>query len=184
MGKSTTARMFAARGVPVHDSDAAVHRAYRGSAAAAIETAFPGVTKDGVVDRARLAERVASDADALAHLEAIVHPLVRQSEASFLTRSRTDCRRLVLLDIPLLFETGAAGRVDAIVVVTAEEGIQRERVLARPGMTERKLAALLARQIPDDEKRRRSHFLVDSSRGLDAAAREVDAILAALSFAL
>ncbi len=184
MGKSTSAKMFALRGVPVHDADAAVHRLYRGAAVAPIAEAFPDVVEGGVVDRARLAARVVGDADALARLEAIVHPLVRESENRFLARMRAEGRRLVLLDIPLLFETGAASRVDAVVVVTADEVIQRERVLARPGMTEARLDALLARQVSDEEKRRRAHFLVNSGHGMDAAGRTVDAILAALAFTL
>ncbi len=184
MGKSTTAKMFAARGVPVHDADAAVHRFYHGAAVTPIAEAFPGVVEGGVVDRSRLAERVVDNAEALEQLEAIVHPLVRESQSSFLAKTRAEQRRLVLLDIPLLFETGAEGRVDAIVVVSADRAIQRERVLARPGMTEARLNALLARQVSDEEKRRRAHFLVDSGRGMEAARRAVDAILAAVAFAL
>ncbi len=181
-GKSTTAAMFARRGIPVHDSDAVVHRLYQGPAAAAIEATFPGVTVGGVVDRARLAERVLGDPAALARLEAIVHPLVRESEEAFLARARAKGQRLVLIDVPLLFETDAADRVDIVVVVTADPEIQRARVLARPSMTEEKLASLLQRQAPDQEKRRRAHFLVDSGGGLAAAEREVDAILRALAF--
>ena len=184
MGKSTTAAMFARRGVPVHSSDAAVHRLYSGEAVAAIEAAFPGVTAAGAVDRARLAERVVGDPEELARLEAIVHPLVRQSEEAFLAKARANGHRLALIDVPLLFETDAAGRFDAIVVVTADPEVQRARVLARPGMTEAKLASLLARQVPDQEKRRRAHFLVDTGRGLAAAEREVDAILRALGGAV
>ncbi len=183
-GKTTTGAMFAARGVPVHDADAAVHRLYRGAAVAPLEAAFPGVVANGAVDRARLAELVVGDPGALARLEAIVHPLVRESEDAFLARNRVEGRRLVVLDIPLLFETDAQDRVDAIVVVTVEPEVQRARVLARPGMTEEKLNALLARQVPDREKRRGAHFIVDSGRGFEAAGREVDAILAALAFTL
>jgi dephospho-CoA kinase len=184
MGKSTTAKMFASRGVPVHDADAAVHRLYRSAAVAAIAEAFPGVVEGGAVDRVRLAARVVDDTEALARLEAIVHPLVRESENLFVTQMRAEGRRLVILDIPLLFETSAASRVDVIVVVTADPGTQRERVLARPGMSEARLDALLARQVSDEEKRRRAHFLVDSGHGMDAARRTVDAILAALAFTL
>ncbi len=184
MGKTTTAAMFAARGVPVHDADAAVHRLYRGEAVAPLEAAFPGVTVDGTVDRARLAERVVGDTGALARLEAIVHPLVRESQAAFLRDRRAEGHRLVVVDVPLLFEAGGAGRVDIIVVVTADADIQRARALQRAGMTEAKLAALLARQAPDAEKRRRAHFLVDSGHGFEAAARQVDAILRALAGAL
>ncbi len=183
MGKSTTAGMFRARGVPVHDADAAVRRLYEGGTAAAVEAAFPGVTVGGAVERQRLAERVFGDAAALARLEAIVHPLVRESEAGFLAQCRAAARRIAVLDVPLLLETGGADRVQAIVVVSADAAIQRARVLARPGMSETKLAAILARQMPDAEKRRRAHFIVDSGRGFPAAAREVDAILRALACA-
>ena len=181
MGKSTTAGMFRARGVPVHDADAAVHRLYRGAAVAPVSAAFPGVADSGVIDRARLAEAVAGDARALAELEAIVHPLVRASEEAFLDQARAEGHRLAVLDIPLLFETGATNRVDFAVVVSAAPDIQRERVLARPGMTQAKLDALLARQLSDEEKRRRAHFVVDSGRGFPFAARRVDAILRALA---
>jgi dephospho-CoA kinase len=182
MGKSTTAAMFAARGVPVHDADATVHRLYSGAAVAPIADAFPAAIRDGAVDRGRLAAAIVGDPAALARLEAIVHPLVRASEIDFVTRARRDGRRLVLLDIPLLFETGGASRVDAAIVVTAPAAIQKARLFARPGMSEEKLAALLARQMPDAEKRRRAHFLVDTGRGFAAARAEVGAILAALSF--
>lgn len=183
MGKSTTAAMFAREGVPVHDADAAVARLYRGEAVAAVEKAFPGVAIDGIIDRQRLAAHVLNDAQALAKLEGIVHPLVRRSEAAFLERCRREGRRLVLLDIPLLFETGGEGRVDATVVVTADAATQRARVLARPGMTEEKLAAILARQMPDAEKRRGAHFVIDTGRGMNAAARTVRSVLRALAFA-
>lgn len=183
MGKSTTAAMFALEGVPVHDADAAVARLYRGEAVAAVEKAFPGVAIDGIIDRQRLAAHVLNDAQALAKLEGIVHPLVRRSEAAFLERCRREGRRLVLLDIPLLFETGGEGRVDATVVVTADAATQRARVLARPGMTEEKLAAILARQMPDAEKRRGAHFVIDTGRGMNAAARTARSVLRALAFA-
>ncbi|MGH6922284.1 MAG: dephospho-CoA kinase [Propylenella sp.] len=183
-GKSTTAAMFAARGVPVHDADAAVHRLYQGRAAAKLEAAFPGVTVGGVVDRARLSERVVGDADALKRLEAIVHPLVRESEREFLERKRGEGCHLAVVDVPLLFEAGGADRVDIVVVVTAAAEILRARVLARPGMTEAKLEALLKRQVPDAEKRRRAHFVIDSGRGFEAAGRAVDAILRALASTL
>jgi dephospho-CoA kinase len=182
MGKSTTSAMFRARGVPVHDADRAVHRLYSGKAVAPLETAFPGVAANGAIDRAELAERVTGDPEALARLEAIVHPLVRESAAEFLEKCREPGHRLAVLDVPLLLETGGAERVDCIVVVTAAPEIQRARVLARPDMTEAKFAALLARQLPDAEKRRRAHFLVDSGRGFASAGRQVDAILAALAF--
>jgi dephospho-CoA kinase len=182
-GKSTTAAMFARRGVPVHDADAAVHRLYQGAAVAPVEAAFPGVTVDGAVDRARLAERVVGDPAALQRLEAIVHPLVRESENAFIAREEAKGSHLALIDVPLLFETGEAARADVIVVTAVAPEIQRQSVLARPGMTEAKLAAILKRQMPDDEKRRHAHFVVDSGRGLAAAEREVDAILRALAVA-
>jgi dephospho-CoA kinase len=183
MGKSATAAMFSRRGVPVHDSDAVVHRLYASAAAPLIEAAFPGVTAAGKVDRARLAERILGDPPALARLEAIVHPLIRSSEEEFLARARAEGRRLALVDVPLLFETDAAGRFDILVVVTAGPTVQQERVLARPGMTAEKFEALLARQMPDSEKRRRAHFLVDTGCGFAAAERDVDAILRALASA-
>jgi dephospho-CoA kinase len=183
MGKSTTAAMFAARGVAVHDADAAVHRLYAGEAVAPVEAAFPGVASGGRIDRTQLAARVLADPAALARLEAIVHPLVRASEDAFLTRARTAGRRCVLLDIPLLFEGGRESDLDVIVVVTADADTQRRRVLARPGMTEERFAAISARQVPDREKRQRAHFLVDTSYGLPSAERQVAAILRALASA-
>ncbi len=179
MGKSTTAEMVRAFGAPVHDADATVHALYRGAAVAPIEAAFPGTTLDGAVDRTRLGARVLGDAAALATLEAIVHPLVRAAEVAFLDRARAEGRRLVVLDVPLLFETGARDRVDAVVLVTAPAEVQRARVLARPGMTAEKLEQILARQMSDADKRRRSHFLVDTSRGLAAARVQVEAVLRA-----
>lgn len=181
MGKSTTAALFAARGVPVYEADAAVHRLYAGRAAPLIEAAFPGTTKDGVVDRGLLGGRVLGRPEAIAKLEAIVHPLVRAEETAFLAAARKTLAAVAVLDVPLLFETGGEARVDATVVVTADPGIQRARVLARPGMTEDKLDAILARQMPDAEKRRRAHFLIDTGRGLEAAGAQVDAILRAVS---
>ena len=181
MGKSATAAMFRARGVPIHDADAAVRRLYQGTAIAAVEAAFPGVAVDGAIDRRRLSERVFGDDAALARLEAIVHPLVRESEEAFLAKCRAEGCRIVVLDVPLLLETGRSDGVQAIVVVSADAAVQRARVLARPGMDEAKLAAILARQMPDAEKRRRAHFVVDSGRGFGAAEREVDAILRALA---
>jgi dephospho-CoA kinase len=182
MGKSVTARLFAEAGVPVHDADAVVHRLYEGEAVAAIEAAFPGTTRDGRVDREKLAARVLDDAQAIKRLEAIVHPLVRKSEADFLKRAHAAGARTVLLDIPLLFETGGDKRVDAVVVVSALPQVQRARALARPGMTSAKLDAILAKQMPDSDKRARAHFLVDSSRGLDSARAQVHGILRAVAF--
>jgi len=180
MGKSTTAKMFAEAGVPVHDSDEAVHRLYAGAAAPLVEAAFPGTTVGGVVDRAKLGARVLGDAAALKRLEAIIHPLVRADADAFLARHRNAGESIAVLDIPLLFETGGRGRVDKVVVVTAPAEVQRQRVLARPGMTEEKLAAILAKQVPDEEKRRLADFVVDTGQGLDAARAAVDAIIAEL----
>ncbi|ALK11040.1 dephospho-CoA kinase [Blastochloris viridis] len=177
MGKSATAQMFAEAGVPVHDSDAAVHRLYRANAVAAVEARFPGTTTAAGVDRDALARRVLGDAAAIADLEAIVHPLVRADADAFLATARAAARRVVVLDIPLLFETGGAARVDAVVVVSAPKSVQRTRVLARPGMTEDKLAAILAKQMPDEEKRRRAHFVINTGRGVDAARAEVLGLL-------
>jgi dephospho-CoA kinase len=183
MGKSTTAKMFAAEGVPVHDADATVHALYSGRAAPLIEAAFPGTVTDGKVDRTRLSPHVLGKPEAMKKLEAIVHPLVREEEQLFLQRARADHRRIVMLDIPLLFETGGEARVDAVVVVTADADIQRDRVLARPGMTEDRFEAILAKQMPDAEKRRRAHFLVDTGKGMEPARRQVRAILKALAAA-
>ena len=180
-GKSTTAKLFARRGVPMHDADAAVHRLYRSAAAGLIEAAFPGVTAGGEVDRRSLADRVIGDPRALQRLEAIVHPLVRESEEEFLAKARATGRRLALVDVPLLFEAGAARRFDVVLVVTAAPEVQRARVLIRPEMTEAKFRALLDRQVPDSEKRNRAHFIIDTGRGLATAEREVDAILRALA---
>jgi dephospho-CoA kinase len=181
MGKSTAAAMFRERGIPLHDSDAAVHRLYRGAAVASLEAAFPGVTKEDAVDRASLSQRVVGDPAALARLEAIVHPLVAESEAVFLERCRREGRRLALIDVPLLFETGRAAEVDIVVVVSAPAGIQRARVLSRPQMTQEKFETLLMRQTPDAEKRRRAHFVIDSGREREFASRQVEAILNALA---
>ncbi|MER8884219.1 dephospho-CoA kinase [Mesorhizobium sp. M0816] len=180
MGKSTTAKMFAEAGVPVHDSDEAVHRLYAGKAAPLVEAAFPGTTRSGAVDRAALAERVLGDAAALKRLEAIIHPLVRADADAFLAEHRAAGAPLAVLDIPLLFETGGRDRVDKVVVVTAPPKVQRARVLARPGMNEEKLASILARQVPDAEKRRRADFVIDTGQGFDAARAAVKAIIAEL----
>ena len=181
MGKSTTAAMFADAGVPVHDSDAAVHRLYRSEAAPLIEAAFPGTTSDGAVDRNKLGVRVLDDPEAFARLEAIVHPLVARSEAGFVEQARADGVPLVVLDIPLLFEIGAEHRTDAILVVTAPAGVQRERVMARPGMTDAKFAAILARQVPDAEKRARADYIIDTALGMDAARAKVRDLIAVLA---
>ena len=181
MGKSTTAAMFAENGIPVHGSDEAVHRLYAGKAAPRVEAAFPGTVIDGVVDREELARRVLGDGEALRKLEAIVHPLVREDEEAFLARHRAQQAALVVLDIPLLFEVGAAGRVDRIVVVTAPADVQRDRVLKRPGMTEEKFAAILAKQVPDAEKRRKADFIIDTSAGMEPARQAVRQIISELT---
>ncbi|MGJ4858397.1 dephospho-CoA kinase [Labrys sp. La1] len=181
MGKSATAAMFRARGIPVHDADATVHRLYAGPAVAAVEAAFPGVTVKGVIDRAKLGRQVFGNAEAMRTLEAIVHPLVHAAEQNFLASARDKGANLAVLDIPLLYETGGERRCRAVAVVSAPARIQRERVMARPGMDEERFAIILARQVPDVEKRRRAHFIIDSSRGLDFAQNQVDAIITALS---
>jgi dephospho-CoA kinase len=177
MGKSTTADFFAQEGVPVYSADAAVHRLYAGEAAALIEAAFPGTVVDGVVDRGRLARRVLGDADALGRLESIVHPLVRREEERFLSDAEAAGAAVAVLDIPLLFETGGERRCDAVVVVSAPPEVQRSRAMQRKGMTEEKFQAIVAKQMPDSEKRRRADFVVDSSHGFDSARAQVRAIL-------
>lgn len=178
MGKSTTAKFFAEEGVPVYDADAAVHRLYEGEAVPLIETAFPGTTADGKVDRETLARRVLGDAAAIAQLEAIVHPLVGRARESFLAEAERKGAAVAVLDIPLLFETGGDKRCDAVVVVSAPAAVQRERAFSRPGMTEDKFQAILAKQMPDAEKRARADFIVDSGQGFDAARAQVREILA------
>lgn len=177
MGKSTTARFFAEAGVPVHDADAVVHQLYEGVAVPIIEAAFPGTTADGKVDRVKLGSRVMNDLAALRQLEAIVHPLVQDAERRFLDEAEAAGAAVAVLDIPLLFETGGEQRVDAVVVATAPPEVQRARVLERPGMTAQRLEAMLARQMPDSEKRRRADFVVDTSRGFDDARAQVQEIL-------
>ncbi len=181
MGKSTTAKMFSDFGVPVHDSDEAVHRLYRGKAAPLVEAAFPGTTADGVVDRSKLAQRVLSDPAALKRLEALVHPLVRADATAFLKRHHAAGAPLAVVDIPLLFETGGQERVDQVVVVTAEPEVQRDRVLSRPGMTEEKFSKILAKQVPDDEKRRQADFVIDTGRGMEAARQAVADVIEELT---
>lgn len=183
MGKSTTARMFAARGVPVHDADAVVHALYSGRAAPLIDAAFPGTVVDGKVDRALLSPHVLNKPEAMKRLEQIVHPMVREEEELFLERARAAGRRIVMMDIPLLFETDGDRRMDVSLVVTADAEIQRQRVLARPGMTEDRFQAILHKQMPDAEKRRRAHFLIDTGLGMASAERSVRAILRALASA-
>lgn len=181
MGKSKTAQFFAESGVPVHDADAAVHRLYEGPAVPLIEKAFPGTTANGVVDRVKLGQVVLKDSNAIKTLEAIVHPLVREATEKFLRNAANKGERVVVLDIPLLFETGGDKHVDAVVVVTAPFEVQQARVLSRPDMTEDKFNALLKKQMPDAEKRARAHFVVDSSGGFDSARAQVHAILRAVA---
>ncbi|MFG1412555.1 dephospho-CoA kinase [Xanthobacter sp. VTT E-85241] len=181
MGKSATAGLFRAEGVPVYDADAAVHALYRGEAVAPVEAAFPGVTRDGVIDRPALSARVLGDAAAMKRLEAIVHPLVRAQEMAFLAKARAAGARLVVLDIPLLFETGGERRVHAVAVVSAPAAVQKRRVLERSGMTPERFEAILAKQLPDSLKRARAHFLIDTGRGFDSARHQVRGIVRALS---
>jgi len=181
MGKSTTAKMFAAQGVPVYDADAAVHRLYAGEATAAIEAAFPGTTADGQVDRDKLAKLVLGDPAAIKRLEAIVHPLVHLARERFLQEAEKSGAPIALLDIPLLFETGGDKRCDAVVVVSAPAEMQRLRAFERPGMSEEKLAALLGKQVPDAEKRARADFVVDTSQGFEHARAQVREILQQVS---
>jgi len=180
MGKSTTARLFAEEGVPVYDADAAVHQLYEGEAAPAIEAAFPGSTRDGKVDRAALSQHIVGNAEKLKFLENIVHPLVGKVRDAFLADAAASGAKVAVLDIPLLFETGGESRVDAVAVVSAPAGIQRARMLER-GIPADRLDALLARQMPDAEKRRRADFVVDTSRGIEPAREQVKAILAAVA---
>jgi dephospho-CoA kinase len=177
MGKSTAAKFFAEAGVPVHDSDAVVHALYQGEAVPLIERAFPGSTIGGKVDRTRLAAMVLNDKAALARLEAIVHPLVSDSTAKFLAEAKARGAPVVVLDVPLLFEISAERRCDAVVVVSAPPEVQRERAFGRPGMTEEKFAAILAKQMPDAEKRRRADFIVDSAQGFEHTRAQIREIL-------
>jgi dephospho-CoA kinase len=178
MGKSTTAKLFAEAGVPVYDADAAVHQIYEGEAAPAIEAAFPGSTVEGKVDRARLSAKVVHDPAAMKQLEQIVHPMLGASRQKFFQDAEAAGAPVVVVDVPLLFETGGEKRVDAVVVVTTTPEIQRERVLARGTMDDAKLDAILARQLPDAEKRKRADFVVDTSHGLDPVRERIRDILA------
>lgn len=181
MGKSTTARMFAECGAATYDADAAVHALYRGRAVPFVEAAFPGVVIDGAIDRGLLGRCVIGKPEAMQKLEAIVHPIVREEEESFLAKAKAEGRRVAVLDIPLLFETGGDGRVRASVVVTADADIQRKRVLERKDMTQERFEQILAKQMPDAEKRRRAHFLIDTGYGLEPARRNVEAVLKAVA---
>ncbi len=180
MGKTTAANLFAEMGVPVHSADDAVHRLYKTRAAPLIEAAFPGTVDKTVVDREKLSAAVLGNPQALKRLESIVHPLVREEEQDFLRKAEMDGADIALIDIPLLFETGGEKRVDKIVVVSAPADIQRERVLARPGMTPEKLDAILARQMPDAEKRKRADYVLDSSTGIEDMRRQIGMLIAKL----
>lgn len=180
-GKSTTAAMFRDLGVPVHDADATVHDLYRAEAVAPVAALFPEALEDGVIDRKALSAVLARSPERFGELEAVIHPLVRARETAFLDAERPNGAPLVLLDIPLLYETGGEKRVDKVVVVTCDPQTQRERVLARPGMTEEKFQLILSRQMPDAEKRRRADFIIDTGRGLDAAREQVEEIIARLT---
>ena len=178
MGKSTTAKLFMEAGVPVYDADAAVHKIYEGEAAPAVEAAFPGTTVDGKVDRAKLSAKVVHNPAAIKQLEQIVHPMLGASRQKFLAEAEQSGAPVVVMDIPLLFETGGEKRVDAVVVVTTSPESQRVRILARGTMTHEALDAILARQLPDPEKRKRADFVVDTSHGLDPVRARIRDILA------
>jgi dephospho-CoA kinase len=182
MGKSTTSKMFQAEGVPVYDSDAAVHALYAvgGAAVGPVAEAFPGVVVDGAIDRARLSAAVVGKSEALAKLEAIVHPLVGAHRIGFFETAQAEGQDIVVLDIPLLFETGGEKKVDKVVVVSAPADVQRGRVLARPDMTPEKFEAILARQTPDAEKRARADFVIDTGQGLEHAHAQVRDLLTLL----
>ena len=182
MGKTETAKMFRSLGIPVFDADAAVHALYAkgGAAVDVVEEAFPGVTVDGAIDRDRLGQAVLGDGEAIARLESIVHPLVRRSQLEFREQAEAEGADIAVLDIPLLFETGGEARVDKIVVVSAPADIQRRRVLARPGMSEGKFDAILAKQLPDAEKRARADFIIETDSGLDDALRQVKTLVESL----
>ena len=177
MGKTATAEMFRAEGIPVFDADAAVHELYSGPAAAKIETVFPGTRVDGKIDREKLSRHVVGNADAMRRLEEIVHPLVRAAENGFLRDAHRAGKRVVVLDIPLLLETGAEERCDIVVVVSAPAEVQRKRVLERPGMTAEKFEAILAKQMPDAEKRRHAHTVIPTGQGFPAAQKAVRDLL-------
>ncbi len=181
MGKSTTLAIFAEEGIPVYSADAAVHELYEGEASAVIKQAFPGTVSDGKVDRIRLSAAVLGKPEQLKLLETIVHPLVRQKELDFTKKARESGAALAVVDIPLLFETGGEHRVDKVAVVSADPDTQRERVLARPGMTEQKLDAILARQMPDADKRARADYIIDTGKGLEPARAAVRAIIKSIT---
>ncbi len=181
MGKSTTAGFFRAEGVPVFDADATVHDLYAGPAASLVAARFPDAVRDGRVDRAQLGRAVLDDAEALRALEAIVHPLVRDARAAFLAGATKAGAAVVVLDIPLLYETGGEALVDKVMLVTASETVQKARVLARPGMTPARFDAIVARQMADAEKRRRADIIIETGGGLESVERQVRALLADLT---
>jgi dephospho-CoA kinase len=177
MGKSTAAAYFRGKGIPVHDADRIVHDLYEGEAAPLIEAVFPGTARNGAVDRGALTERVIGSPEALKKLEAIVHPLVRRAEWRFLLKEQDKGAELAILEIPLLFETGAEKLFDAVIVVSAPADAQRERLMQRPGMTPEKLEAILARQWPDLRKRQLADFVVDTGLTLEDTHRQIDAVI-------
>ena len=179
MGKSTTARLFSEAGIPVYDADAAVHAIYEGEAAPVIEATFPGTTVDGKVDREKLSAKVVHDTAAMKRLEEIVHPMLHVYRRAFLEQAERSGAAVAVVDVPLLFETGGEQDVDAVVVVTTTPDVQRKRIMARNNMTSEKLEAILARQLPDAEKRTRADFVVDTSHGLDRVRAQIREILAA-----
>lgn len=180
MGKSTTAQMFVEEGCPLHDADATVHRLYKGRAVPLIERAFPGTTNENGVNREALSKHVLGKPDAMKQLEALIHPLVREEELNFFQKAKEAGADIVILDIPLLFETSAENRCDVIVVVSAEEDVQRQRVLDRPGMSMEKFEAIKAKQMPDSEKRARADYVIDTGNGLENARQQVRRILTAV----
>lgn len=180
-GKSTTAAIFRELGVPVYDADATVHALYEGEAVPLIEAEFPGAVQNGKVDRKALGAIVTNDPARFKALEAIVHPLVRAKEEAAIEAARQSGARMIVLDIPLLFESGAEGRCDAILVTVVDPAEQKRRVMARPGMNEALFHAILARQMPMDEKRRRAHAILDTSHGIEAARRDIQKLLVDLA---
>ncbi|WP_416798593.1 dephospho-CoA kinase [Ciceribacter azotifigens] len=180
MGKSTTAALFAEQGIPVSDSDRVVHDLYRGEAVPLIAAAFPDVIQAGTIDRNKLSENLAKNPANFKILEGIVHPLVRSRERAFLDGARDSGADIAVLDIPLLFETGAQDRVDVVVVVSCDPQLQKERVLKRPGMTEEKFDLILSRQVPDKEKRARADFVIDTGHGIESARSQVGEIISIL----
>ena len=177
MGKTTTAALFADEGVPVNDADQVVHDLYRSDAVEPIRAMFPDAIVDGIVDRKKLSENLAKNPAKFVDLEAVVHPLVRAREKAFLDEQRALGKKVVVLDIPLLFETGGDRRVDKIVVVSCEPDVQRQRVLSRPGMTPEKFELILSRQTPDAEKRARADYVIDTGHGIDMARSQVKTLL-------